>query len=236
MGDGRNLWCGFLRSASAALTVVALFVNRSYGASQKPADSSKLIALAAADFPDLSRAEIALLRYVDTNNVERGDNAVSGPSDNPEDATNDPAHAEAWGPERTIRARLIRWLCTYPDAVKLVDPGGINILGARIIGGLDLGALHVPFQLSLFGSWIPDGFEMYLTEIPSLPLLRCRFSHFIGGSMTTRGDLTMGNSQTDGEVYLEGSKLGGGVAFFGARLRHSSRAAESRPGLGPPSG
>ena len=48
------------------------------------------------------------------------------------------------GAERHVRASLIRWMCVDPDAVKLIDPKGIRVMGARITGGLNLAHVRVP--------------------------------------------------------------------------------------------
>jgi hypothetical protein len=36
-----------------------------------------------------------------------------------------------------------------PDAVRLIDPLGIRVLGAKIIGNLNLSLVHVPFAITL---------------------------------------------------------------------------------------
>jgi hypothetical protein len=84
------------------------------GGLAKPADareSGGLAARAARQFPNLTRAERAMLDYVDVSKTNRGELAVAGPSAIPLDPSNDPARADEWERQRQIRARLIRWLC-----------------------------------------------------------------------------------------------------------------------------
>ena len=115
------LWCGFLTGLVITATVCRAATDKSSAA------SGRLVAMAAAEFSNLTEAERALLVFVDLKNRAQGDFAHGGTSANPSDPTNDPAHADKWGHEREIRADLIRWLCVDPDASRMVDPAGIRI-------------------------------------------------------------------------------------------------------------
>jgi hypothetical protein len=112
--------------------------------------SSRLVALAAPQFPNLTKAERAMLESVDIKNLTRGDFAFGGSNTLLDDPTNDPANADSWSHDREVRAELIRWLCVAdPNAAPLVDPVGIRLLGARITGRLNLSRIHVPFPIVL---------------------------------------------------------------------------------------
>ncbi|HYL57928.1 MAG TPA: hypothetical protein VEU51_03585, partial [Candidatus Acidoferrales bacterium] len=58
--------------------------------------SSKLLALAATKFPNLTHAERAMVWFSDIENIARGNAAFAGPSTNPDDPSNDPKGAEHW--------------------------------------------------------------------------------------------------------------------------------------------
>jgi len=92
-----------------------------------------LVNLAAARFPNLTRAERALLNYADVSNGERGEFAVGGLSAIPLNPSNDPSGAAEWSHDRDIRAGLIRWLAVDHDASARIDPTGVRVLGARIV-------------------------------------------------------------------------------------------------------
>src|SRR5262249_49077978 len=47
-----------------------------------------------------------------------------GPDNNPDNPANDVAKGASWGPERTIRAEILSWLCTEPDVARYVHPSG----------------------------------------------------------------------------------------------------------------
>ncbi len=70
-------------------------------------------------------------------NIDRGEIAVAGSSSNPDDPSNDPKGASAWGHDRDIRASLIDCLSADRDAIGMEDVGGIRILGSRIVQELD---------------------------------------------------------------------------------------------------
>jgi hypothetical protein len=74
--------------------------------------------------------------------------ACCGPNDINDDG-NDPSKADTWPESRQVSAVLIRWLCTNPDAIKLVDPQGVLIVGAKVDDQLDLRDVTVPFPLKI---------------------------------------------------------------------------------------
>jgi hypothetical protein len=104
---------------------------------------NELERLARARFPDLTAAEIKLVRA-----APAGEFAVCGPNMNWDDPANDPSKADTdWKEDRTIRAELIRWICVDSRAKELVDPRGIQVFAAKISGPLDLSNVAVPFRL-----------------------------------------------------------------------------------------
>src|SRR5260370_5097935 len=76
----------------------------------RPAPASRLIAVAARKFPNLSNAEHAMLWFSDIDTVDRDKFAIAGTSSNPDHPSNAPAHADAPPASRQIRAALIRWI------------------------------------------------------------------------------------------------------------------------------
>jgi hypothetical protein len=128
-----------------------------------------LEALARARFPDLSQAELKLLRA-----APRGEVAWCGPSDKDDDPANDPAKADEWGPEREIRAELIRWLCVDRDAASAVDPIGVRLRAAKLTGGLDLSFASAPFPLRLTRCCLTHDANLISTELPALSLAGSR--------------------------------------------------------------
>ena len=94
--------------------------------SSAQADSTPLIKLAAAKFPNITKAERALLRFCAADNANRGEIAIAGTSPKYDDPSNDPAHADTWSSDRDVRAALIAWLCDDPAATPQIDRTGIK--------------------------------------------------------------------------------------------------------------
>ena len=110
----------------AVLAIVGFiaFATRDSCAREDP----PLVQLALAKFHTLTHAERSMLEFAQAGNVGRGDFlefaqgnygfgnenrdvpggfAVAGSNSNPEDPSNDPAHADEWSKDREVRARLL---------------------------------------------------------------------------------------------------------------------------------
>ncbi len=186
-----------------------------------------LVKLAAARFPNLTRAERALLDYADVSNGDRGEFAVAGISAIPLDPSNDPSGAAQWSHDRDIRAGLIRWLAVDHDASARIDPTGVRVLGARIVGSINLSYMRVPFALALLRCSIPERIWMEQAQIPFLDLNGSHTGAIFAPSMTVAGDLDIGWDnhdygpfQASGQVWLESAKIGGGATFGGGHFHY----------------
>jgi hypothetical protein len=178
--------------------------------------SSGLVALAAQQFPNLTKAERAMLVFVDVKNRTQGDFAFGGSSALLDDPTNDPANADSWTHDRDVRAELIRWLCADPDASRLVDPGGIRLLGSRITGRLNLSRVHVPFPIVLRNCAIPERMTLAATHIPSLDLGGSHIRELDAPGIDVENDLKLDSGfKADGEVSLFEARIGGSLSTSG---------------------
>jgi hypothetical protein len=187
-----------------AAMIVAVFVAGTASASDSP-----LVKLAASRFPNLTHAERALLEHADVKNVGRADYAVAGPSAKLDDPSNNPANAANWDAQREIRASLIRWMSVDPDAIRQIDPQGIRVLGAKIIGGLNLSLVHVPFAITLRNCAIPEAMELADAEIPSLGLPGSYSGPIHGDFSTVSGRLNLGDGyHANGIVSLQEAAIG----------------------------
>jgi hypothetical protein len=204
------LWCGFLTGLVITATVCRAATDKSSAA------SGRLVAMAAAEFSNLTEAERALLVFVDLKNRAQGDFAHGGPGANPSDPTNDPAHADKWGHEREIRADLIRWLCVDPDASRMVDPAGIRILGARITGRLNLSRVRVPFPIVLRNCAVPERISLAATVVPSLDLGGGHIDEMDAPGIEVDNDLKLdAKFQAAGEINVAEARIGGSLTSSG---------------------
>ena len=210
------LLIGLVLGATHSAASEAQFRARNAGA------KSKLVTLAAAVFPNLTHAEVALLEHADVKNVGRAEYAPSGPSSNPNDSSNDPADASQWGPQREIRASLIRWMSVDPDAIREIDPQGIRVLGAKIVGKLDLSGVHVPFAMTLHNCAISEVLELTAVEIPALDLQGSYTGSIHAGWISVSRVLSLNKVHSTGIVNLLDATIGS----FNANGAHFKYAAE----------
>ena len=172
------------------------------------ASDSPLTKLATIKFRTLTRCERAVLENTDINTTKHGPPAACGPSSNLDDPSNDPKNAASWDHQRDLRAELIRWVFVDPDASKYIDPTGIEALGARITGSLDLAYAHAPYPLGCVRCAIPEPMELQGAELNILVL---------SGSNTNSID--GGGSHIHNGVYLDdGFKASGLVSFGNSRI------------------
>jgi hypothetical protein len=162
---------------------------------------------AAEQFPDLTDAEKILLHAVFAGEVAN----YSSPNDD----ENNPQHAGTWGASRTIRAKVIRWLCGDPEATRQIDPHGIYIDAATIEGQLDLAFMTIPVPFALRRCAVKAGVNLAYADTRML-----RFSgSVLGGSggialnaagAQIRGDTFLDSGfRAEGEVRLLGASIGG---------------------------
>jgi hypothetical protein len=169
-----------------------------------PADGS-LLALAQSRFGALSTAETSMISA-----APMGEGALCGPSYNDSDPENDPSKAkEAWGPERTIKAELIHWLCTNRVARDYVAPKGLRVYGAKIVGALDLAYVDVPFPLYLRRCCLTGNADLESAKIPLFSLRGSFVREVSAPNLEVKGSVClMQGFHAEGEVCLVSAKIG----------------------------
>ncbi len=167
-----------------------------------------LLKLAVGKFAPLSEAEQKLLRAAPKGDVARG-----GQNFDEKDRENDPSKADQWGPERTIRAALLRWLCVDRRARELVDPKGIQVFAAKISGTLDLSFVAIPFPLLLWRCRLVEDADLSNVEIPALYFIGSWVRRIEADGARVTGNLFLREGfHAEGEVRLLGAEIGGSLA------------------------
>ena len=149
----------------------------------------------------------------------------------PDEAQNDPAQGAAWGPERTIRAALLYWLCTDPQAAACVPPKGIRIRGARIQGPLDFEGATLLHRLFLIRCAIPEGILLTDARTRRIELSGSHIRELHADGLTVDGDLVLSGLTCIGAVRLRGARIGGSLSCRGARLENPNGDALSADGM-----
>jgi hypothetical protein len=155
----------------------------------------------------LTLAERRLLRAATAGNP-----ALCGPEGDSDDAANDPAKANAWAKAREILGDLMRWLCVNHEAVKRVDPFGVQVGGAKITGGIDLAYTTVPFPLQLTSCALLGDCHFEQITIPSLDLNGSAASEVNAEGAQVSGSVTLNNEfASAGGVRISRATTGGNL-------------------------
>ena len=162
-------------------------------------------------FDKLGEAELRLLRALPT-----GETAFCGPAAGAEG--NDPRKANEWGSEREIRAGLICWLCVNSEAVKKIDPGGIQVYGAKIIGRLNLFFAPMNFPLLFQFCRFDQDIDLKFATLPALNLAGSSIRSLILSGTRVRGDVTLEGLTCLGQVLALQAEIGGSLDCRGATL------------------
>ncbi len=174
-----------------ALAILAIALDagvaRSAEIDPQAPDVAALEQMARAAFGRLSAAELRMIDF-----APHRDLAWIGPSNNRNDPSNDPATAAHWGAGRSIRAPLLAWLLTNPQALRHVHPSGIGLGGARITGPLDLSFMHVGASITLVNCAVSDGINLTYADTRGLDFRRDVIGQVEAARAAVHGDFVLG--------------------------------------------
>jgi hypothetical protein len=129
------------------------------------------------------------------------------------------AAMHAWGPERTIRAAVLRHLLI--GKVWPTDARGVRLCGIRVSGPLDLEAavLHCPLYLD---SCLLDA-ELVCLDQATATGLTITGCHLAGltGELLTANSLDLSGSTLTGPLRLSGASMTGALSCRGAHMAGS---------------
>lgn len=138
-----------------------------------------------------------------------------------------------WGEHRKVRAEVFRWLCASPAAAPLIDPNGIDLDHALIVGRVDLDEASIKPRIGLGWCAVPDGLRLLGASLTTLSLHGCCLDcprdangEPVGNSYTLNADRlkTTGGVflstgfRSRGQVRLLGATIGGGLDCSGAEM------------------
>ncbi len=206
----------YIRVLPAALIMLAFVSSASRADAQPrtPEDdrATVLEKLARTRFGTLTQAEEKMLRGAPHREL-----TWLGPDSNSDDPLNDAAHGDRWGPERAVRAALLRWLITDSEAVGYVHPSGLGIAAARIDDLLELSYLKVPKPVTLLRCYLPGGIDISYAQLQDFEIRRSRTGAVSGDLAQVAGDLAL-TQGTYGAVSLFRAKVGGDLEFSGSAI------------------
>ncbi|MBV9728836.1 MAG: hypothetical protein JO309_05410 [Pseudonocardiales bacterium] len=138
----------------------------------------------------------------------------------------DPAGAQSWGPERIVRAEVIRNLLVGrrlddEQQRNQQDRGqspSVFLSGARITGQLDLRGLDFAPPLLLQQCALDEPLVIADSMSRSIRLYGCHLPGVQGSWLKCAGDLHLRDCQVDGAVDLAGAYIGGQLVLSGSTL------------------
>jgi hypothetical protein len=189
-------------------------------------ESPKLLELAKREFAsaNFSRAEEELFRAAQT-----GQQASARSGDKMQD---DPANAGSWIADRVVRAECIAWLCTDREASALVTHRGIQIIGMRIDGQLDLSYAEINFPFRILNSAFTGSIFLVDTQLSFPSLEGCQIKELYADRLKIPGSLLLRDGfKAEGEVRLVGATIGGNLECDGAQFLNSKGRAFNANGV-----
>ncbi|MGD0074887.1 MAG: hypothetical protein ABSD31_11180 [Candidatus Binataceae bacterium] len=177
--------------------------------------------IAADNFGAMTEAEHRLVRAAPFRDLP-----WLGPSADPNNPANDVTKAATWGPERVVRAKLLAWLCTSPQAAPYIHPSGLGLAAARIAGNLDLSYSKVARPLTMIRCYIPDGIDLSRAQLESLELRRSVTGPIDADLSSVNGDVSL-HYGAYGPASFFRSHIGGDLDCNGGRFITSGRDALS---------
>jgi hypothetical protein len=107
-------------------------------------------------------------------------------------------------------------MCVDPDATRRIDPQGIRVLGAKIVGKLNLSGVKVPFRITLRRCSIPELMDLSEAEIPTLDLNGSYTGPIRAGDIDVAKSVRLGlGFHAKGTVNLSFANLGDIAAVDG---------------------
>ncbi|MFC3576739.1 membrane-associated oxidoreductase [Streptomyces yaanensis] len=134
-----------------------------------------------------------------------------------EGADDDPAAGASWGPERTVRAEVLRALL-LGGPVRDDGIAGLKLWGARITGRLDLKYGTVEHSIRLRSCHFEGAPDLYGARIVALVLNDSVLPGLTAGNLRSEGVVRITCCRIRGPVRLAGAKISSGFFANGARL------------------
>ena len=168
-----------------------------------PTNADTLVSLAEEIFPDISEAEATFLRL---NAV--GGYPVFGDGTSELDK---PKNADEWGPDRTIRADCLRWLCRAQNIRPLLQSIRVRAVGIKIQGTLHLDYALIPFVLAFDRSCFTDWITLENSRLGGLELKGTRLKKSIyAAGLTIAGSVHFWNDSTvEGQLFFDSATVAG---------------------------
>ncbi|MEW9553911.1 hypothetical protein [Nonomuraea sp. NPDC050783] len=143
----------------------------------------------------------------------RGSNAIVTTA-----AENAPKDGDTWGPERTIRAKVIASLLLGAREAGAGTVPAVRLRGARITGQLALVSGTIPYELVMSGCHLDEPVQLTGAATRTIRLTDCALPGLSGGGLRVAGHLSLSGSDVTGTVRLARAVFESGLWLGGTRI------------------
>lgn len=133
------------------------------------------------------------------------------------DGDEDTAAGADWGPERTLRASVLRALLASAPQ-KDGEIATLRVRGARITGALDLSYAVVDHPISLTHCHFAEPPDLYGAQLRRLSFRGSMLPALDLGSARIDGMVNLSKCRVRGQVYLSGAQISGALILWRAEL------------------
>ncbi|MDN3356014.1 hypothetical protein [Actinomadura sp. DC4] len=139
-------------------------------------------------------------------------------------AGDEPEHGGDWGPERTVRAKVLRALLLGVPAGE-GEVAALRLSGARVTGTLDLQYATAEQAIRLWGCHFEKAPVLYGAKLRQLNLSESWLPGLTAATLQVGGVLRLTDCRVPGEIQLGGAKISGAVFLDRAHLGGDKTAA-----------
>jgi hypothetical protein len=187
----------------------------------------KLLELARAEFGRLNGAEERLFRAVSNGKAANYNVSNIGFKE-----IDEPGNAHIWTDDRALQSDRLIWLCTEPRATDLLTFRGINILGVKVQGELNLEFARVDFPLVFSKCVFTEPILLKQAKILSLELDGSHVPSMNAVLIEIDGNLFLHKGfKSEGEVNLSGAIIGGILSCEGGKFVNPQGYALNAEGI-----
>jgi hypothetical protein len=133
-------------------------------------------------------------------------------------AENAPTDGDTWGPERSVRAKVIAWLLLGARGSGAGAVPAVRLRGARITGQLSILGGTVPHELVLSGCHLDEPVRFTGSTTRTIRMTDCHLAGLSGGGMRVAGHLSLSGSNITGTVRLGRAQFESGLWLGGTKI------------------
>ncbi|BCM66259.1 MULTISPECIES: hypothetical protein [Streptomyces] len=120
----------------------------------------------------------------------------------------DPHGGQPWGPERTVRARIVCWLLLDGPPALAGRVSSLKLVGVRVTGALDLAGGQVTPYVELTGCRFDEEVRLPEARFTTVRMVDCAVPRLEAARVHTEGDLHLPRCRFRGGVRLTDAQIG----------------------------